>query len=237
VSAPNQNALTEDFEFLALSEARNYRASIVKTFAPFLSGRVCEVGAGIGQITEQVLRLPSVSEVVAVEPDTEFQKTFRERLPNVSLINGTTSDLDDSEVFDAALMVNVLEHIEDDVGELNRLHKRLGERKGHICILVPARQELYSKLDAHFGHFRRYSRSELREKLETAGFKVRYSIYFNFIGYFAWLVRFKLMGSLRFDPKQVRFFDRAIFPPCHWIESRLLRPPLGQSVVAVGHVA
>jgi hypothetical protein len=231
---PNETAATEDFEFLALSEANNYRASIVGAFSPFLSGRVCEVGAGIGQITEQVLRLPSVSEVVAVEPDTEFQKTFRERLPSVWLVAGTTIDLEPGESFNAAVMVNVLEHIQDDVEELKRLHARLQQRKGHVCILVPARQELYSKLDAHFGHFRRYSRSEMRTKLERAGFRVKSSIYFNFVGYFAWLLRFKLMKGMSFDPTQVRFFDRAIFPPCHWVESRLLSPPIGQSVLAVG---
>ena len=41
-----------NFEFSALSEARNYRAALIKEFAPVLTGNVLEVGAGIGQITD-----------------------------------------------------------------------------------------------------------------------------------------------------------------------------------------
>ena len=67
MSQPNINAITEDFEFAALSEAKNYRKAIVKEFAPFLKGRVLEIGAGIGQTTEALLSLPNVEEIVGIE--------------------------------------------------------------------------------------------------------------------------------------------------------------------------
>jgi len=230
---PNEAASTEDFEFAALSEARNYRRAIVKEFSPFLNGRVLEVGAGIGQTSEAILSLPQVNELVGVEPDTRFQQGFRDRLPNVMLLGGTTADLEKGEVFDGAVMVNVLEHIEDDLDELIRLRKILATKQGHLCLLIPARQEIYSNLDAHFGHFRRYSRSDLRNKLERAGFQIKQLSYFNFVGYFAWALRFRLLGSMTFDINQVRFFDQRIFPPVHWFESRICRPPIGQSVIAI----
>jgi hypothetical protein len=130
-------------------------------------------------------------------------------------------------------MVNVLEHIEHDQEELIRLHGILKQHSGHICLLIPARQEIYSDLDAHFGHFRRYNLADLQRKLQTAGFEIKLLSYFNFVGYFAWLTRFRLMKSMSFDIEQVRFFDRRIFPPCHWIESRIIRPPIGQSIIAI----
>lgn len=233
VNLPNAIAATEDFEFAALSEAVNYRAAIVHEFAPYLRGRVLEVGAGIGQTTEAMLALPGVEELVGVEPDTRFQNGFRERLPDVRLVAGTTANLNPGESFDAAVMVNVLEHIEHDVEELIRLRSILGERSGHLCILVPARQELYSKLDAHFGHFRRYDRPSLKSALQQAGFEIENLFYFNVVGYFAWGLRYTLLRGMSFDIQQVRLFDRKIFPWVHRIERGLMRPLFGQSLVVI----
>lgn len=233
MNKPNEAAATEDFEFAALSEAENYRRAIVAEFAPFLKGSILEIGAGIGQISEAMLHLPDVRELVGVEPDDRFQKGFRQRLPHIRLVEGTVADLAPGESFNGAVMVNVLEHIEHDLDELVRLHAILKPSGGYLCLLVPARQELYSDLDAHFGHFRRYSRTNLREKLLAAGFTIRRVDYFNFIGYFAWLVRYRMMRGMSFDINQVRLFDRRLLPVGHWIESNIVRPPLGQSVIAV----
>jgi SAM-dependent methyltransferase len=233
IEEPNAIATTEDFEFAALSEAVNYRAAIVNEFAPYLRGRILEVGAGIGQTTEAMLALPGVEEIIGVEPDTRFQIGFRQRLPDVRLVAGTTADLQPGESFDAAVMVNVLEHIEHDVEELIRLRGILSDKGGHLCILVPARQELYSKLDTHFGHFRRYDRPLLRSALEAAGFEIESLFYFNLVGYFAWGLRYTLLRGMSFDIQQVRLFDRKIFPLVHRIERGLARPPFGQSLVAI----
>lgn len=233
MSQPNASASTEDFEFAALSEAKNYRRAIVTEFSPYLSGRVLEVGAGIGQTSEALLALPQISELVGIEPDVGFQSGFRERLPQIRLVAGTTADLAENEVYDGAILVNVLEHIEDDLAELIRLKQILAPRNGHLCLLIPARQEIYSDLDAHFGHFRRYDRNGVRQKLEAAGFTIKKLSYFNFAGYFAWGLRFRLMRSMSFDIKQVRLFDQRIFPTMHWLESNICRPPIGQSVVAI----
>ena len=233
MSLPNQNAETEDFEFAALSEAKNYRRAIITEFSSYLKGNVLEIGTGIGQTTEALLDLKGVKNVVGIEPDVRFQNGFRERLPHIRLVAGTTQDLAKDESYDGAIMVNVLEHIEDDQDELIRLHKILKLNQGHLCLLIPARQEIYSDLDAHFGHFRRYHKKDLERQLLSAGFKIKSLNYFNFIGYFAWLFRFRLMRCMSFDIDQVRLFDRKIFPPCHLIESRIVRPPIGQSLIAI----
>ena len=230
---PNEAAATEDFEFAALSEAINYRKAIVTEFAPYLRGRILEVGAGIGQTSEAILELPGVTELVGVEPDARFQQGFRERLPTTRLVAGTTADLDAGEAFDAAVMVNVLEHIEHDVEELARLREILRHGAGHLCILVPARQELYSRLDSDFGHFRRYDKPLLAGRLREAGFMVRHIHYFNLAGYFAWGLRYKLLRGRSFDIDQVRLFDRRIFPLVHRFESGVCRPPFGQSLIAI----
>ncbi len=170
---------------------------------------------------------------MAIEPEEKFQKGFVDRLPHIRLIPGTTEDLEPDDEFDAAVLVNVLEHIENDREELARLREILLPRNGYVCLLVPARQEIYSKLDTHFGHFRRYGKPELKKKLLEAGFSIERISYFNLVGYFAWAARFRIMGSMSFDIDQVRLFDRKIFPAAHWLESRICRPPIGQSVIAI----
>lgn len=233
MNQPNAIASTEDFEFSALSEAINYRHAIIKEFEDFLKGDVLEIGVGIGQISEAILALPSVNKLVGVEPEPKFQDGFKERLPHIRLVEGTTSNLQEGEKFHSAIMVNVLEHIEQDEDELRTIHKSLKSHNGSICILVPARQEIYSKLDSHFGHFRRYDKPMLKNKLERAGFQIEKLHYFNMVGYFAWAIRYKLLRGMDFDIKQVRLFDRKIFPPTNKLERKFRRPPFGQSLIAV----
>jgi len=166
-----------DFEFSALSEARNYRKAIIEQFANFLTGRVLEIGTGVGQITESLQTINSINELVGIEPDPDFSNLFKAHLPAVQLYPGTIQDLHQDESFDGIVMVNVLEHIEDDAGQLLRLHKHLKARSGYLCIFVPARNEIYSELDLIFGHFRRYHKSQLRQKLLKSGFEIKHIKY------------------------------------------------------------
>ena len=222
-----------DFEFEALAVAKNYRSALIREFSEFLHGDVVEVGAGIGQVTEELVRLSAVKRAVAVEPNKSFCALHRQTYPRHHVIEGTARDLPRGENFDAILSVNVLEHIQDDEGELARYHELLLDRVGHLCLFVPARPEIYSPIDKDFGHFRRYTRADLRQKLRKAGFKAVRLNYFNFVGYFAWWLNFCLLKKRVFERAKVRLFDRLIFPLCHLMESRLLRPPIGQSLLAI----
>jgi hypothetical protein len=102
-----------------------------------------------------------------------------------------------------------------------------------LCLLVPARPEIYAPIDKHFGHYRRYRRAELRQKLQAAGFTLRRLHYFNSAGYFAWWLTCKMLKNMSFNPAAVRFYDRVIFPCVFALESRVVRPPIGQSLIAV----
>ena len=222
-----------NFEFSALSEAKNYRAALIKEFAPVLTGNVLEVGAGIGQITEVVRRQPGVEKVMGVEPDGAFLEHFRKRLPDVALIQGTADALHPDSQWNAIICVNVLEHIEADERELKTYRTLLAHTGGHLCLFVPARPEIYAPIDKDFGHFRRYTRAELRRKLLDAGFKIVRLNYFNLVGYFAWWLNFCVLKKRTFEVPAVRLFDRVIFPAVFAWESHVLRPPFGQSLIAI----
>jgi SAM-dependent methyltransferase len=223
----------EDFEFAALQEADNYRAALLAEFEPFIFGHVLEIGAGIGQITEILLQKSGIKRLISVEPNARFASQLRSKFPQLELIQGTIDDVPAALAPDAILSVNVLEHIEADERELRCYHQRLAERQGALCLFVPARPEISGPIDRDFGHFRRYTRVELRKKLETAGFAIRRLVYFNLIGYFAWWWNFHLLKKRSFATSQVRFFDRRIFPLQHRFEAHVLRPPIGQNLLAV----
>jgi SAM-dependent methyltransferase len=231
--APNVTANTEDFEFAALAQAGNYRSALFTQFRAALHGDVLEVGAGIGQMTEHLRRLPEVRRAIAIEPDARFCAEHRRRLPGHELLEGTVADLPAQTSCDAILSINVLEHIREDEAELGRYAALLRARQGVLCLFVPARPELYAPIDKDFGHFRRYDYRGLKDKLLRAGFAVERMYYFNFAGYFAWWLNFCLLKKRAFSPKMVRVYDRLIFPVTYWIESNILRPPLGQSLLAV----
>lgn len=232
-AAPNAAATTADFEFRALREAKNYRQAILREFAPFLSGDIAEVGAGIGQVTALLKQLPRVRSVVAIEPQLEFVAQHRRLCPGHTVLEGTVQDLPADSHFDGIVTVNVLEHIEADREELQAYFRLLSQRRGTLCLLVPARPEIYAPIDKDFGHFRRYLRQELREKLTAAGFTILRGHYFNSAGYFAWWLTCKVLKKRSFNAGAVRFYDRAIFPWVFGLESRLFRPPIGQSLIAV----
>jgi SAM-dependent methyltransferase len=234
---PNADANTEDFEFQALAGARNYRQALLAEFHGPLRGNLLEVGAGIGQVTDLLLRLPAVKQVVSIEPNPAFCKQHRTRLPGRNLIEGIVADVPADGDWDSVLSINVLEHIRDDTDELKGYSALLRKRRGALCLLVPARPELYAPIDKDFGHFRRYRRAELRQKLLSAGFTIERLHYFNSLGYFAWWLNFCLLRRRHFEPWKVVFHDRVIFPLVHTIESKIIRPPFGQSLLAVARAA
>jgi SAM-dependent methyltransferase len=231
---PNAIASTEDFEFAALSAAKNYREALAREFGPHLNGAVLEVGSGIGQFTEILKAQPDITRLTAVEPHGPFCDKHRQAFPRHDLVEGTVDDLPPGTAWNSIVSLNVLEHIGDDEGELKKYAALLREKKGALCLLVPARPEIYAPIDRDFGHFRRYTRPELHRKLTEAGFQITRLHYYNFAGYFAWWLNFLVMKKRGFEIRKVVFYDRCIFPAVHFLESTVARPPIGQSLLAVG---
>lgn len=230
-SQPNAAAQTDDFEFAALREANNYRAALLRYFSPYLCGNVLEVGAGIGQMTAGLLENPRIKKLVSIEPDAGFCARLRAQFPQLDLLQGTVDNLQSESPWNAVLSINVLEHIETDQEELTAYHRLLMPARGALCLFVPARPEIYAPLDKDFGHFRRYTKPELRTRLEQAGFRIIRCRYYNFCGYFAWWMNFCLLKKRSFNGSAVRFYDRVIFPFPNWVETRICPPPIGQSLI------
>jgi len=81
--------------------------------------------------------------------------------------------------FDYIIMMDVLEHIEDDRGYLRDI-LRLLKKDGTVFITVPAFMSLYSLHDEELKHFRRYNHKQLKEVTVSAGLKEKKWSYFYF---------------------------------------------------------
>lgn len=218
-----------------LSELYNYNHWIFNKIRPFLRGRLCEIGCGIGTITQFML---NHERVVGIEPSPPSLETARERFAdhlNVEIIQGFLSDCPCENVpaagFDTVICLNVLEHIEDDVDALKRMSEMCAA-KGRVVILVPAHMSIFGRLDRSFGHWRRYSRRSLRRTFARAGIDVTYSRYMNSLGYFGWWWQSRIRRRNQIPVQSARVFNR-IVPFLDAIE-RLIPFPFGQSLIMIG---
>jgi SAM-dependent methyltransferase len=130
--------------------------------------------------------------------DVVREPLFRlaERMPGIPLLRFdlTRCPLPGRSV-DVIVMLNVLEHIEDDVLALKKAFGLL-RPGGALVIEVPAGPGLYDDYDRELRHFRRYSAGELRRKLEEAGFSVARRSHLGFL-LFPFFAAVKLFGIWR----------------------------------------
>ncbi len=226
----------EGYEFEATVNLENYYRWITKKFAPYLSGAGAEIGAGQG-IYAPYIR-PYLSSLDLVEPSPVQTDALISSFKDDPCVRVFPQSIDDyhAEIGDDAresiCLVNVLEHIDDDRAALRSFYDIL-KRGGHVCIFVPAMPILYSKLDALFGHHRRYRRDDLNEKLISAGFRLVDSRYMDLLGVAAWGLINRLLGSTSLDPRMARLYDRICVPITQSFES-IVKIPIGKSLLVVG---
>ena len=221
-------------ELDALVEARNYYGWILTHFAPYVGSKVVELGAGTGTFAAFLLGGTNVSELTLVEPaDNLFpllQKKFSAD-PRVKLVKGYLGDLPASPALDSVVLINVHEHVRDDVDLLLGAYQRLVPG-GTILVFAPALAALYGTLDEAFEHCRRYTKSDLASKLQQAGFGVESIRYLNLPGVATWFLAARVFRRNTIGRTAVRFYDRWVVPCASRLE-RLREPPLGQSLLAV----
>jgi SAM-dependent methyltransferase len=85
---------------------------------------------------------------------------------------------------DCVVLMDVLEHVDDDVGLLQAVDRVLAPA-GRLLITVPAHLSMWSDHDVLLGHRRRYNRRHLRHVLQRGGVKVDECFHFFVIPYLA----------------------------------------------------
>ena len=212
----------------SLEGCGNYTAWICALAEPHLGTDVLEIGAGHGTITA---RLRDRHRVTATDLSERAVAILHEKYdgdPQVTVARAGIDELTTAGPHDSVLLVNVLEHIDDDLLALKALQSALVER-GTLVLYVPAFAALYSRFDHAVGHHRRYTRRSLRAVVEAAGYDVVDCRYVNTVGAVAWWVFAKVLRQTPTQDWSARLYDRWVVPVLRRIEARW-RPPFGQSV-------
>jgi len=197
--------------------------------------RILEVGAGTGSNLALLQRYGTVE---AIEPD-DGARAFAEARSGLTLKGGYLPDvpLDDG-AYDLIVLLDVLEHIPDDVGALAYLKAKLAPG-GKLLVTVPGAPWMWSAHDVAHHHQRRYTTAQLRRVSEAAGLEPRFWTHFNSL-LFPLIAAVRLAGKLlgreggddAMPSAPVNAMLKAIFgTERHWVATFSI--PIGVSIAMV----
>jgi ubiquinone/menaquinone biosynthesis C-methylase UbiE len=138
----------------------------VPNFQSFL-----EVGCGTGYVLSGISKKFPNSSLLVSEIFVAGLGFAAARLPSVKFIQMDARNIPFDNEFDVMGAFDVLEHIKEDEEVLTQMYKAL-KPKGWIFITVPQHAWLWSSTDEYAQHERRYAASDLRRKVEAAGFSL-----------------------------------------------------------------
>jgi len=130
--------------------------------------RFLDIGCGRGRILKMLLDRGFKG--VGIDTQDVCLEICRKRLDGTGIeLKNSLNEIEGT--FDLIIMSSVLEHIEDDQGYLLTISKLLN-KGGFFLFTVPGDKRLYGKRDVAYGHYRRYEKQELIDKLENANLQV-----------------------------------------------------------------
>lgn len=168
-------------------------AALVRQISPSPQ-TILDVGCGTGSVLQILKRAYPHEIIVGMDLFSESLHYARRRT-GCALVRADARFLPFSAQFDLIMLVDVLEHLLDDVQILRCLCDLLTD-EGVLILTVPAHSSLWSRFDDASGHYRRYEPDEIGSKLTSAGYRVVYLTQFMATIFpFVWLVR-KVMTPL-----------------------------------------
>ncbi|MEG3180956.1 class I SAM-dependent methyltransferase [Sphingomonas sp. LT1P40] len=209
---------------------------IARYVQPPKGARILEIGCGTGH---NLPMLGAFGTVDAIEIDPAAASVAAKRLGRdvgtapLPELTGVAEGQ-----YDLIAVLDVIEHVADDVAALQGMAKRL-KPGGKILIAVPAHQWMWSAHDVVNHHQRRYSKATLTDALRKAGLKWRKLGYFNsllFPAAIAARLAGKLTGKDDSDdsppPKPLNWAFEKIFGLERYLLGRVPLPP-GLSLIVV----
>lgn len=229
---------TETLEII--SEANNFNEWMYQTIRPHCSGDILEIGSGIGNISKYFIN--DGAEIALSDFDKSYMPLLEDQFAANKNLNGIYHlDFADENIeknhpellgkFDTVFALNVVEHIRDHNLAIQNARKLLKDN-GKIVILVPAFQSLFNQFDVQLDHQRRYTSKTLKKLIETNGFKVKQSRYFNFIGMLGWIFSGNILRKKMIPGGQMKIYDTLV--PVWKVIDIFANKFFGISVIQVG---
>lgn len=215
--------------------AQNYNASLLNIVGSQIQNRqkVLDFGAGNGLFASLIQKKYEVTPD-CLEPDSRLAEKIQAAMgsPVFSSLEKVPN-----QAYDLIYSFNVLEHIENDLGVLKELKRKL-KPSGILIIYVPAFMILYSSNDRRVGHFRRYTKKTLGQLILNSELKSQKIEYFDPLGFLAALAYKILPGNDdgTISEKSIKFFDRFIFP-LNFLLNPISKRFFGKNVLAICSVS
>ncbi|MBI1969865.1 class I SAM-dependent methyltransferase [Candidatus Woesearchaeota archaeon] len=217
--------------------SKNIRRLILKYVQP---GSVLEVGCGTGHLDLELLKRGH--EVFATDGSRKMiaytKRTCRKygkQLQTIVLPGNQLNRI--KQKFDNIISIDVLEHIENDRDVLKQMHALLKEH-GRVIILVPTWKVLYGIRDKEMGHYRRYGKKELQNKLREAGFEIQKTRYWNILGVLPYFISERILQkrineNIRYERTPFKSFMNKLLDFWFLLIENSISFPLGLSLLVI----
>ena len=155
---------------------RNYQLSLIKKY---LNGNLAEVGPGKGEFFNYYKRY--LKTINLIEPDKNLFNLLKKKhnKKSVKITNKTINNVKDK--FESIIYFDVLEHIKDDLKEVQNAKKKLKDN-GILIYSVPAFQIFYNEFDKSVGHFKRYNKKDFEKISKKTNLKIIKLQYYDSFG-------------------------------------------------------
>ena len=133
---------------------------------------ILDIGAGSGFFSKELLRRTTAREALCI--DTGYRSDEQQSVAGKPIRFRTHCGAVDA---DLVLMMDVLEHVNDDVGLLRDYAQKV-PNGSHFLVTVPAFEFLWSSHDVFLEHKRRYTLSQVEALVRAAGLRVEVAAYY-----------------------------------------------------------
>ena len=217
-----------------LERVHQFNRWMADAIRPWVGSRVLEIGAGIGNLTSQLVPR---DRYLSSDLNPHYVHYLRNLAVGKPYLEVARIDLEEPDDFadlrgrfDTVVCLNVLEHVSDPSRALGNMASVL-DAGGRLVLYVPQGQGLYSTLDEVLGHRCRYDRTLLARELDEAGFEVEELFDFNRVSVPGWWLNGKVLHRRSLSRVQLKGFD-LLLPLLRRMDRYL--PWQGLGLVAVG---
>lgn len=223
----------------AFAHAERFNRWMFDAIANHCSGKILEIGSGIGNLSIHLLE--NAESLTVSDMNKNYCSVLQQRLgqhkkvARVYQLDLSVTDFEEQYAsllgkFDTVVALNVIEHIKDDGAAIRNCKKLLNEN-GRLVILVPAFQWLYNSLDRELKHFRRYSKKTLSAAVSGQGFVISALRYFNSPGIPGWWLSGTLLRKKIISRSQLKVYNTLV--PFFRLFDRLTSRLAGLSLIII----
>ncbi|MFA5014528.1 MAG: class I SAM-dependent methyltransferase [Actinomycetota bacterium] len=219
-------------------KCENFYLWIFKEIKPYIRGDILEIGAGLGNFSEILVKNYNDNKIILSDVDKTYLSILSDKFKDNENIKIEFLDLNSPGEFkekdykiDTCIAINILEHIKDDVSAITGIYDILN-RNGSLILLLPTYKFLYNIIDKKIEHYRRYTKKEIIQKVENTGFKIEKIFYFNFVAIFGWIFNGSILKKSIINKNILSLYNKLI-PLFKFIDRYLLFRKIGISLIVI----